>query len=131
MSMSVENFHDAELVAATINRADWKVRLDFKLVSGGRCSVQLDGVVAFRSEDLILQNVVSRVLRSGRGDFSRESLEHWITWATGLSDAQSWLSAQHKGELLADCDTGALELIVFEPSAGAQIAAVCKHISVA
>lgn len=124
------NLHDAELVAVAIARDSWKVRLDFRLESGIQRSVQLDGVVAFRSEDLILQNVVSRVLRSSLGDLSRESLDHWLTWVTSLSDAHSWLSGQHKSELFADCESGALELVVFEPSAGAQVVALCKRFAI-
>lgn len=122
-----ESLHDAELVAVAIDRDNWVIRLDFRHESGIQRSVQLEGIVAFRSEDLILQNVVSRLLRSSRGDLSRESLDRWLTWVTSLSDAHSWLSGQHKSELLADCESGALELVVFEPSAGAQVVAVCKR----
>jgi hypothetical protein len=50
--------------------------------------------------------------------------------AVGFHDAE-WpgrLNDQCRGEWLAACTVGILDLIVFELSAGAQIAAVCEGI---
>ncbi|MHA6844629.1 hypothetical protein [Ralstonia syzygii] len=121
-----ESLHDAELTQLSIDRDNWSVCLGFRLENGVRRTVQLDGVVAIRGEDLILQNVVSRVLRSTRGDLSKDTIDRLLTWVTSLSDAHSWLTDEHKGELLAECENGTLELVVFEPSAGTEIVAVCK-----
>ncbi len=121
-----ESLHDAELIQLSIDRDNWSVCLGFRLENGVRRSVHLDGVVAIRGEDLILQNVVSRVLRSTRGDLSKDAIDRLLTWVTSLSDAHSWLTDEHKSELLTECENGTLELVVFEPSAGTEIVAVCK-----
>lgn len=122
--------HDAELIGVVIDRINESARFDFRLEDGALRSAQLDGLKAFRGEDMTLQNVVSRLLRSSQGEIARERIEHWLAWATSLSDADSWLSDQRKREWLDACGAGALELVVIEPSAGAQIAAVCERIKV-
>jgi hypothetical protein len=122
--------HDAELIGVEVDRANRHARLDFRLETGEPRSIQLEGLQAFRGEDLTLQNVVSRLLRSSHGDFASDDLEHWLVWATSLSDASSWLNEQGKREWRDACKAGDLELVVIEPSAGAQIAAVCESLSV-
>jgi len=91
--------------------------------------MELAGLKAFRSEDVTLQNVVSRFLCSSRGEIAGDQLDRWLSWATSLSDARSWLSEQRKDEWLVACASGDMELVVLEPSAGAQVVAVCESIS--
>lgn len=121
--------HDAELIGVEIDRANERARLTLRLESGQTQLVELSGLKAFRSEDVTLQNVVSRLLRSSRGEIASGHLDGWLSWATSLSDSGSWLSEQRRGEWLAACASGELELVVLEPSAGAQVAAVCKRAS--
>lgn len=121
--------HDAEIVAVSVDRLSGRARLEFRQEDGSLRSVELYGLRAFRSEDLTLQNVVSRVLRSSRGQLSGESLEHWLRWVTSLSDTDSWLSDERKREWRDACAQGRLELVVLEPSAGAQIAALCERLA--
>jgi hypothetical protein len=121
--------HDAELIGVEIDRTNDRARLTLQLESGQTRLVELSGLKALRSEDVTLQNVVSRLLRSSRGEIAGEHLDRWLSWATSLSDARSWLSDERRGEWLAACASGDLELIVLEPSAGAQIAAVCERVS--
>lgn len=122
-----ENLHDAELIRISIDRGNWSVRLEFRFEDGVQRSVHLERVVAIRGEDLILQNVVSRVLRSTRGDLSKDEIDRLLSWVTSLSDAHSWLTEEHKSELLAEYANGTLELVVFEPSVGTEIVAVCRN----
>lgn len=122
-----ENLHDAELIRISIDRGNWSVRLEFRFEDGVQRSVHLERVVAIRGEDLILQNVVSRVLRSTRGDLSKDAIDRLLTWVTSLSDAHSWLTEEHKRKLFAECTNGTLELVVFEPSVGTEIVAVCRN----
>jgi len=119
--------HDAELTAVGVDRVNLIARLDFRLEDGALHTAALRGLKAFRCEDLTLQNVVSRVLQSSQGALSSEELDYWVTWVTSLSDASSWLSEQGKQDWLNACASGALDVIVFEPSAGAQVAAVCEE----
>ena len=121
--------HDAELIGVEIDRGNERARLTLQLESGQTRLVELSGLKAFRSEDMTLQNVVSRLLRSSRGEIASGHLDRWLSWTTSLSDSGSWLSEQRRGEWLAACASGGLELVVLEPSAGAQVAAVCERVS--
>jgi hypothetical protein len=119
-------FHDAELVHIDIDRILETVSMTFVEVSGGTRALHLDGVVAFRCEDMTIQNVVSRVLQYSLAHFTDAEADHWMSWATSLSDAGPWLLDSRRREWMADLKERRLELLVVEPSAGAQIAAVCR-----
>ncbi len=80
-------FHDAEILVVAIDRESARAQLKCRLEDGQIRSVRFEGLKAFRSEDLTLQNVVSRVLRSSRAQISRDGVEYWLQWATSLSDA--------------------------------------------
>lgn len=124
------SLHDAELKAVAVDHVALIARLDFRLEDGALHYAELRGLKAFRCEDLTLQNVVNRVLQSSRGMFSSKELEDWIGWVTSLSESTSWLSQQRMQEWLSACAKGTLDVIVFEPSAGAQVVAVCEQLVV-
>jgi hypothetical protein len=130
MNSDSAELHDAELIGVEIDRANERARLTFKLEGGQTRLVELSGLKAFRSEDMTLQNVVSRFLRSSRGEIAGDQLDRWLSWATSLSDSRPWLSEQRRSEWLTACASGALELVVLEPSAGAQVAALCERVCV-
>ena len=121
--------HDAEISAIRMDRENSMCRLDFLHVDGIRSFVELSGVRAYRVQDYVVQNVVSRVLRSGAKDFSVDDLRYWVAWVTSLSDAPSWLKPDRLDEWLTAIKTGRFELVVFEPSAGAQIAAIFERMT--
>jgi hypothetical protein len=129
-TVSKISLHDAELISVEIDRSHSYAKLIFKMENGETKSVELQGVKAFRSEDLILQNVVSRLLCSSWGDIADDHLDRWLIWATSMSDSSSWLSDQHKDEWRTACIAKTLKLLVFEPSMGAQIVAVCDDLSI-
>jgi hypothetical protein len=120
--------HDAELLHIGINRVPATVTITFSEVSGGTRALQLNGVVAFRCEDMTIQNVVSRVLQSSLEHFTEADADHWISWVTSLSDAGPWLLDSRRRQWMDDLRSRRLELLVVEPSAGAQIAAICSSI---
>ncbi len=125
-----EGFHDAELIGVEVDRVGEFAKLTLRLENGDHRQVELRGLKAFRGEDLTLQNVVSRMLRSSRGDVAGDQLNRWLNWVTSLSDSRSWLSDQRREDWHTACTSGALELVVFEPSAGAQVAAICESLEV-
>ena len=122
----MNNLHDAEIIGLSVERRIQYARLDFRLDDGASRSVELKGLRAFRCEDLTIQNVVSRLIVSDQANISREDMTYWIDWVTSFSDTGSWLNGQHKVEWLTACENGTLKLVLVEPSAGAQIAAVCE-----
>lgn len=119
--------HDAEIIAVFVDRLSGLARLDFRLTNGSLCTAEMHGLKAFRCEDFTLQNVVSRLFLSDQNEISQDGLDYWLNWSTSLSDAGSWLSNERRREWLDACLSGGLNLLIIEPSAGAQIAAVCEH----
>ncbi|RKF30685.1 hypothetical protein BCY88_13645 [Paraburkholderia fungorum] len=122
------SLHDAEIVSISMDRGTSVCRIGLSRVTGQLCTVELFGVKAFRADDFVLQNVVSRVLRSTARQFSTEESDYWVTWATSFSDTDSWLKPDSKHHWLADVHDGRLELVLFEPSIGTQIAVVCDRL---
>ncbi|MBT2336217.1 hypothetical protein J7E49_20165 [Variovorax paradoxus] len=120
--------HDAEIISVNIDRENSVCRLGLSHEGEKQISIELFGVAAFRVEDFGLQNVVNRILRSTSKDFSEDELNYWLEWVTSLSDSSSWLKSEKKCEWLDAFNDGRLELIVLEPSAGAQIVAVCERV---
>lgn len=129
MNLKIDDLHDAEIIGVSVDRWNSCARLDFRLEDGALCSAELRGVRAFRCEDLTTQNVVSRLRLSQRKAMARKELAQWLDWSTSLSDADSWLNSQQKLDWMNACETEGLSLVIVEPSAGAQIAAVCEHIA--
>ncbi len=122
--------HDAEMISVSVDRTDATARLNFRREDSTSCEIELRGVKAFRCEDMAMQNVVNRVLQSAEGQISTTEINSWTNWATSLSDASSWLDGKRKQEWLADLSAKKINLIVFEPSAGATVAVVCERLTV-
>ena len=120
--------HDAEIVAVAVDRLNGVACLSLRQEDSVACSLGLYGLKAFRCEDMTLQNVISRVLRSSAGEISGKALEYWLKWITSLSDADSWLSDERLLDWRSACEAGNLELVVLEPSAGAEVAALCERL---
>ena len=123
-------YHDAEIIDVSIDGLNSFGRIKVKAVNGIVSNIELDGLIAFRCEDLTMQNVVSRVLQSIEGTFSTEELQYWVTWVTSLSDCGSRLKEQKKSEWLDSLINKKTNLIMFEPSAGATIAAICRGVQI-
>lgn len=120
--------HDAELITVSVNRLSATVHLDFCLEDGTFRAIKLQGLKAFRCEDLVLQNVINSVLQSIKGQIPFTNYERWINWVTSLADSSAWLNEQRKQEWLNDLSGGKINLIVFEPSAGATLAVICEQL---
>lgn len=118
--------HDAEIISIAIDHSNKLAKLGLRKQDGTLHFIELYGVKAFRSEDLTLQNVVNRILQSSKDKFSPEELERWLQWVTSLSDAGSWLSEERRLDWRTACEAGRLDLVIVEPSAGVQVAALCE-----
>jgi hypothetical protein len=129
-NLSTFGLHDAELVELVIDHANARVTLHFKLENGTLRQASIQGLRAFRGADLTLQNIVSRVLRASQGEIAREDQDRWLTWVTSLSDMSSRLSNQCRSEWIDAFAAGTLEMVVCEPSAGAEIVAVCDRFDI-
>lgn len=126
--MDKNKFHDAELVEFFLNQEKQVIKLKFRHENGEFTSAELINVHAFRGEDLVLQNIISRVLIYSLGDISKNHLASHIEWVGNLSDCKSWISKKSQKIWHDMMLNGLLDLVIFEPSAGIKIVAVCEKI---
>ncbi|WP_156957772.1 hypothetical protein [Paracidovorax oryzae] len=121
--------HDAEIISLGISddKKNITILTEFQ---GVKEFILLKGVVAFRVEDFSIQNVIERILIIPNEVCDDEFLNYWINWATSLSDAGSWLSPEVKEDWKMKIKAGDRNMVVFIPSAGAQIAAVSVGVEV-
>ena len=128
--MTTQVLHDSELVSLSIDRNRATVRLGFRMEDDSLRTAEFQGLRAFRCEDLIKQNVVSRVWQSSLGEIDHERVKYWLTWITSFSDGSSWRNAQEEQKWFDECIKGILNLVVIEPSVGVQIVGLCECFSV-
>jgi len=88
----------------------------------------LRGCSLFKSSDLVLQNVVSRIITYTGHDVIERDVADKLEWVSSLSDASSFLNAERMGAIVSSIKNGCETLIYVEPSWGAQIVALCKEI---
>jgi len=126
------NIQDFEVTTIQVDRPTALVTIGLRAPEGSQHTLTFSGVKAFRVEDLVMQNEVGQVLRSGSsGRIDDAEIRRWIIWATSLSDTRSWLYEDKRTQWVQLCISGELELVVLLPSVGAQIAAVCEHVTLA
>lgn len=126
----MRGLHDAELSNLAIDKLNATIEISFIMGNNKNCKVVLRGVKSFRSHDIVIQNVLSRLLISSDDEFSESETSKWIEWSTSLSDAGTWLTEKQLAEWSQSCNDRTLNLVVFEPSAGAEIASVCESVSI-
>ena len=118
------NFHDGKITSISVNDKDFSI----KIVTANDKLVTIDflNTIALRVSDFSIQNIISRVMFSSNNDFSEQGLISCLSWVTSYSDSKSWLKQEKLLDVMKSLQSGTSELIVFEPSAGAEIACVCK-----
>lgn len=123
------DMHDVEIFSIEISEDKSSASIRFSSLAGDK-TIKLIGLVALRIEDFTMQNIVERTLSFSKGDYDDNSTNYWLNWATSLSDAHSWLSHEIKEKWKDQLKTKVLDMWVFIPSTGAQIAAVCTELTV-
>lgn len=124
------SFHDAEIYGIEIDRASNRVVIT--LINADACRIILEcmGVISFRGTDVILQNTVSRFLKSSSGMMSAHEVARWVVWASSLSDGSAFLKPEQIQAYVDRILNNEILLLVFEPSWGAEMAIVCERLAV-
>lgn len=130
MTSRLDGFHDAEMIALEVDRHARSVTLRFVLPDKGVRIVELGSVSHFRANDVIGQNVVSRMLVSSNGDFSPGDLLRWIRWVTSLDGTGPFATDEQIEAIRRQVEEGQLLLVVLEPSWGAELAVLAEAYSV-
>lgn len=130
MTEQLVKIHDAELLNVSIMRDVSSLQLEFLLVTGGKSKVLVEGVTHFRATDIVMQNVVSRLLISSLDALSSDDVRHWLRWVTRLSSGSSFASDEQLDLLCAKILSQELVLLFLEPSWGVELVIVGNSISV-
>jgi hypothetical protein len=122
-------YHDAEFVRVDSASKQRELSLSFVLSNGEVKNLILMECEFFRVLDYTSQNIVSRVLILHGASSDRSFLTDRLIWAASLSDAPSFLSAERCSNLLMEIEASKLVLFLLEPSAGAEVVALCKSVA--
>lgn len=127
MTISLSQFHDAELTGINHDRFDSKVLLTFLEQDKGIKEIVFDGIFGFRVTDYGLQNVVSRLLLSSITNFPNEDVIHRITWIKSTSEGKCLVDTATVTKLAEQIRKNDLLMFILEPSWGAEIAILARN----
>lgn len=117
----ISSFHDAELVSIDMQKLNNSLQLAFNLTDGRICHFYFSNVLAFKANDVILQNIVSRLLISTHYNFSISEANKWLTQGSSFLDGGKFFSDAQIAEYTNKVKKGEATLFVVDPSWGAEI----------
>jgi hypothetical protein len=126
MIETIQGYHDTAIsgIVETNNGGNWV--LFAKCEDGTRKTLTLAECEVFRVVDFTLQNIVSRIMVFHGESIDEKFVTDRLSWASSLCDASSYLDEEAQRDLMLRIKNGELCLVVVEPSAGAEIVAVCR-----
>jgi hypothetical protein len=130
MNNNVCDFHDADVFSIEIDKKKTDIFIKCRLESEDEYQLVFEGFSIFRAEDIKFQNIIYQILRSSKNDFTEEQLIYWIIWGAGFSDGSSWVTPETAKKIANSCLNKEIELFLFQPSIGAQIAIACKKLNI-
>jgi hypothetical protein len=122
-------YHDAEFIRIDSASQQRQLSLSFLLSNGEIKNLILLECEFFRVLDYTSQNIVSRLLFMHGASSDDAFLNDRLIWASSLSDAPGFLSAERCRHLIIEIKASRLILFLLEPSAGAEVVALCKSIA--
>jgi len=122
---TLARFHDAKLVGVSINQIEKNVRLSLLTSDGLMEQIDFLGVIAFRINDFIFQNIISQLIIVQSSDINE--IFNWIEWLSSLSMSSPMFSKEAIQEYTDQIKHGELILLVVEPSWGAEAAVLCRR----
>jgi len=126
MTQLLKEFHDAELVAAVVDRYAGTVTLRFSLAHSLVTEIEMAGVSHFKISDFIMQNVVSNLLISSFKKLPHEEVERKVRWVTNLGDGEAFATDSEVLEITQRIIMRELVLFALDPSWGREVVAICK-----
>jgi hypothetical protein len=124
----LRDFHDAELVSLTLDRAAGRVDLAFSRVDGALGRFECDGVLNIKGATLLFQNVVSRILVTPTTTLKVEEAREIVAWSFTLDNRMA-VSPEMLNAHVESVRAGKLKLLHVTPSWGAELAVLCQSIA--
>lgn len=118
--------HDAELCLVAMDREAGTLRLGFKGSDHTTYAMSFHGVLTYRINDVIYQNVVSRVVMWGSDQPIDGEMERVMRW-TSCSGSTLLISEQVLERYVAKVRSGELRLVYVDPSWGAEIGVLAER----
>lgn len=122
------DYHDSEIIEFSIDRIQNKIKLLFQTEKEEKKVITISGVTCFRATDIIMQNVVSRIIIFSNNNFSEIDLRQKIIWVTSLGDTESYLSEEKFNTIMSSIKGGECFLLYIEPSWGGEIIIIGNQI---
>ncbi|CAD6553244.1 hypothetical protein LMG28727_05509 [Paraburkholderia kirstenboschensis] len=123
-------FQEAELLSVEHHRLKSELRTTFALRDADVRAICCGGIHALRASDIIRHNVVSRVLLSSWHQFADGELTTKVNWANSLNGTEVRLGSSTLTRYEENIACGDWNLLVIEPSYGAEIVVVCDRVAV-
>jgi hypothetical protein len=124
----LRDFHDAELVSVTLDRAAGRVGLLFSYVDGPQGRFECDGVLNIKCSTLLFQNVVLKISVTPVTTLDVEEIRELVASSFTL-DNKIAISAEKLDARVNDVIKGKLKLLHVTPSWGAEVIVLCKSIA--
>jgi hypothetical protein len=118
--------HDAELCLVVMDRDAARLRLGFKGVDQLMRTMSFHGVLSHRIDNLIYQNVVSRIRVSDAGLSFDEEIRRVMRWICSSGD-DLLISEQTLQDHSTRVRAGGFRLLYVEPSWGAEVGVIAER----
>lgn len=129
-SEDASEFHDSEISSIEIMMSDNEMRISLLMPSGIRACLEIKKIRFARINDFVMQNVVSEIRISKFYKFSEDELKELVNWSNSFSDVEIELTPDSMRKCLEDISNGRLQVLVIEPSRGAEAVIVAEGIFV-
>lgn len=127
MNITLSMLHDAELNAIKHDRIASTICLTFLKPDGATVEAVFEDVCGFRVVDYGQQNVVSRLLLSSTGHFSREDMIKHVNWLDSTCEGKRLINPNAVDKQVVKIESNELLLFALEPSLGAEISIIARR----
>lgn len=125
----LSTFHDAELRHVSHKIGVSLLELGFEKTDGQFVVVSFCGVTAFRTTDMQMQNVVSRLLVHGSNILlTADELAEHVSWISRTCDGEQLSDPAAMNTLVQKVATGEQLLFILEPSWGAEVRVIAEKL---
>jgi hypothetical protein len=122
--------HDVTLTGVEIDTPRYAAAFRFRTERGEHVSITFEDIKCIRIVDVLIQNVVSRVLATPSERLSEEEIERLVRWACSDEDRHVLATASFIENVCAAIHQGELRFLWLDPSVGAQAVVVSRLLSI-
>ncbi len=124
----LSDIHDSEIISINIYRSIRE--LEFILNSSNNTIIRIvfHDIAIFRINDVLFQNIISRLIIHANKYTNDEDVIYWINWISMSSNGEYIVAKDMAHNYLKQIKNNELTLFLLEPSWGAESAIICKSL---